>query len=154
MSIPSTVNSYLSKQQIEYDLLSHPETFSCRETAKAAHIDEDHIAKAVIVKDNRGYAMVVIPGDEWIKMRTLHEELNRDFHLASESELQKLFSDCETGAIPPVGQAYGIDTFMDQRLNSLANIYFEAGDHKHLIHINGDQFDKLFKGIRHGYFSH
>lgn len=154
MSISNTVNAYLSKRHIDYELLPHAQTFSCLDTAKAAHVSEDHIAKAVIVKDSRGYAMVVVPGSDWIKMRTLHNELNRDFHLAKESELRKLFSDCEEGAIPPLGQAYGLDTYLDESLNSLANIYFEAGDHQHLVHIRGDQFQALFKGIRHGHFSH
>ena len=154
MSISNTVNSYLTSQHIEYDLVRHAETSCCRETAKAAHVNEDHIAKAVIVKDQKGYAMVVIPGNDWLKMHALHDELNRDFRLAEESELKNLFGDCETGAIPPLGQAYGIDTYMDERLVSLANIYFEAGDHQHLIHMRGDQFNKLFKGVRHGHFSH
>ncbi|MDH5472188.1 MAG: YbaK/EbsC family protein [Gammaproteobacteria bacterium] len=154
MSISNTLNSYLSNQHIDYDLLSHPVTFSCRDTAKAAHINEDHIAKAVIVKDRQGYAMVVIPGSDWIKVHALQNELNRDFQLAEESELHNLFTDCAKGAIPPLGQAYGLDTFLDESLNSLANIYFEAGDHEHLIHIRGDQFQKLFKGVRHGHFSH
>ena len=154
MSIPETVNSYLIDHNVHYELVRHPISYSSRETAMAAHVNEDHIAKAVIVKDAKGYAMVVLPGSDSIKLHGLQQEINRDFELAKEQELKKLFSDCQTGAIPPIGQAYGIETYLDERLNSLANIYFEAGDHENLVHIHGDEFHELFKGVRHGHFSH
>lgn len=154
MSISETVNSYLVNHNVQYELVNHPPTSSCQETARKAHVNEDHIAKAVIVKDAKGYAMVVLPGNEWIKMHALQEEINRDFKLADESEIKKLFSDCKTGAIPPFGQAYGLETYLDEQLNSLANVYFEAGDHENLVHIHGDEFHELFKGVRHGHFCH
>jgi len=154
MSISETVSTYLKDQNVEYELVHHPITYSSHETALAAHVDEDHIAKAVIVKDKKGYAMVVITGSDWVEMNDLQAEINRKFELAEESELKKLFSDCKLGAIPPLGQAYGIETYLDDRLNTLANIYLEAGDHENLLHIHSNEFHKLFKGVRHGHFSH
>lgn len=154
MSISKTVNTYLDDHNVHYDLVPHTRSYSSRETARRAHVDEDHIAKAVVLKDSEGYAMVVLPGGESIKMHALQEELNRDFELANESELNKLFSDCKTGAIPPLGQAYHLDTYLDEQLRSLANVYFEAGDHENLVHINGKEFHELFKGVRHGHFCH
>lgn len=154
MALPKTVNSYLKDHNIHFKLINHPVSYSSRETARRAHIDEDHIAKAVIVKDKKGYAMVVLPGNENIKLHTLQKEMNRDFMLATEAEIKKLLNDCETGAIPPIGQAYGLETYLDEQLTSLANIYFEAGDHENLVHINGDEFHQLFSGVRHGHFCH
>jgi Ala-tRNA(Pro) deacylase len=154
MFMSKTVNTYLDDHNVHYDLVAHTKSSSSRETARRAHIDEGHIAKAVIVKDSKGYAMVVLPAGEWVKMLALQEELNRDFELANESELKALFSDCKAGAIPPLGQAYLLDTYLDEQLNSLANVYFEAGDHEHLVHIDGKEFHELFKGVRHGHFCH
>jgi len=171
MAIAETVQSFLAQ------LVSHPHTGSSHETAEAAHVSEDHIAKAVIVKDTDGYAMVVVPASNWVEVEHLRKELNRDFHLATEDELAKLFSDCEPGAAPdfhlatedelaklfsdcepgaapPLGPAYGIETFLDEALTSLANIYFESGDHEQLVHTAGDDFRTLLGGVRHGYYSH
>ncbi len=154
MGVAVTVKSFLAQHAVDYELVSHPHTGSSHETAEAAHISEDHIAKAVIVKDAGGYAMVVVPASNWVEVEHLRKELNRDFHLATEEQLAGLFSDCETGAVPPLGPAYGIETFLDQALISLANVYFEAGDHEHLVHTSGDNFRTLLSGVRHGYFSH
>ena len=154
MAIAQTVEDFLAKHAIEYKLVAHPHTGSSHETAEAAHVSEDHIAKAVIVKDSGNYAMVVVPASNWVEVEHLRKELNRDFHLAAEEELKELFADCEIGAVPPLGPAYGIETFMDQALTSLANVYFEAGDHEQLVHTRGDDFRSLLSGVRQGHYSH
>ena len=137
MAIAETVQRFLELHSVEYDLVPHPHTGSSHETAEAAHVNEDHIAKAVIVTDAAGYAMLVVPASNWVDVGHLRKELNRDFHLATEDELAKLFNDCEAGAVPPLGPAYGIETFLDEALTSLANVYFEAGDHEQLVHGGG-----------------
>ena len=154
MSIAETVRKYLAEYDVEFEPVPHPKTYSSRETAQATHVREDHIAKAVLIKDSEGFAMVVIPGSNWVKLQALHDELGRDFELADESEVDKLFIDCKPGAIPPLGPAYGIETYLDEQLLSLANVFFEAGDHIHLVQVSGDAFHRLLKGARHGHYSH
>lgn len=154
MAIAETVQRFLELHSVEYDLVPHPHTGSSHETAEAAHVNEDHIAKAVIVTDAAGYAMLVVPASNWVDVGHLRKELNRGFHLATEDELATLFNDCEAGAVPPLGPAYGIETFLDEALTSLANIYFEAGDHEQLVHTAGEDFRTLLGGVRHGYYSH
>ena len=154
MAIAKTVQNYLKQHQIKIILVPHPKTYSTHDSAEAAHVREDHIAKAVVVKDAKGYAMVVIPGSHWLKLEALQEETDRNFQLAEEKEIDTLFKDCKAGAIPPLGPAYDIETFLDEQLSSLANVYFEAGDHEQLVHVNGEGFHSLLKGVRHGHFSH
>ena len=48
---------------------------------------------------------------------------------AEEGELQILFRDCDLGAIPALGPAYGIETIVDERLDRAAEVWLEAGDH-------------------------
>jgi Ala-tRNA(Pro) deacylase len=154
MPIAETVRNYLVKHKVEFEPVPHPKTFSSRETANAAHVREDHIAKAVLVKDRAGFALVVIPGGYWVKLQALNNETDREFMLAEEAEADKLFSDCQSGAIPPLGPAYGIETFVDEDLMSLANVYFEGGDHTHVVQVSGKAFHELLKGARHGHYSH
>lgn len=154
MAIAATVKDFLTQKSVDYDMVTHPHTGSSHETAEASHVSEDHIAKAVIVKDASGYAMVVVPASHYVELKHMRKELDRDLQLVAEDEVARLFEDCETGAIPPLGPAYQIETFLDEALTSLANVYFEAGDHEHLVHTNGDDFKKLLSGVRHGHFSH
>ncbi len=154
MTVAASVKTYLDQQGIAYELVPHPRTGSSRESARAAHVREDHIAKAVIMKDDQGYLMAVIPADQWLKLHAVCETLNRSLELASEAEIEGLFPDCRPGAIPPLGPFYGLETVLDEALTTLANVYLEAGDHEHLIHVTGEQFHSLMSGARHGHFSH
>ena len=154
MAIAKTVQAHLDALNPDYKLVAHPRTSSSRETAAAARVPDDHVAKGVVLKDSTGYVLAVIPGDHWIKLHSLQTELNRPLELAHEKDVDTLFSDCASGAVPCIGPAYGIETVLDEALCSLASVYFESGDHEHLIQVSGADFVKLMGGVRHGYFSH
>jgi Ala-tRNA(Pro) deacylase len=155
MTIAATVKSFLDQNKINYKLVLHPKTYSSKGSAAAAHVREDHIAKAVILEDSQGVVMAVIPGDTWVKFHAINNELNRTLELAPETTSNEIFQDCAIGAIPPLGSAYSLETVVvDEGLTSLANVYFEAGDHKNLVHVSGESFNRLQSGARHGYFSH
>ncbi len=67
--------------------------------------------------------------------------------------IERLFEDCELGAIPPVGKPYGMEMIVDDSLNEQPDVYFEAGDHTSLIHVNAMAFHRLMAEARHGRFS-
>lgn len=143
MSISSTVKSYLEGQSINYELISHPHTQSSKESAGAAHIVSDNLAKAVIVKEGDNYMMVVVPSDYHVHLGKLHHFLGDNVGLATEQELISLFPDCEGGAIPPLGTAYKLVTLVDSSLLNQPEIYFESGDHENLVKVTGAQFSHL-----------
>ena len=153
MAIADRLINTLREENVAYETVSHPKTYSSAETASAAHVDDAHIAKSVVLKDEQGYLLAVIPASEWLNLDRLRKELNRELHLASEEEADGLFSDCQSGAFPPLGKTYGIEMVLDEALTSLAKVYFEAGDHEQLIVVTGDQFQALTKGVRRGHFS-
>ena len=95
MTISATLKQYLAQKQIDYRLLSHPHTGSSHETAQAAHVAEDHIAKAVIVRDEEAYFLVVLPAGSWLRIEAVSHELNRNLKLATEDEIATIFSDCD-----------------------------------------------------------
>jgi len=152
MAIAQAVSKYLTQKSISFETVAHPKSSSSCETAHAAHIPEDHLAKSVVLKDEKGYLLAVIPASEWISLHRLNDELNRDLQLVSEDEVEQLFSDCRVGAVPPLGEAYGVDTIVDEAFNSLSKVYFEAGDHEQLIVVDSEQFHTLMKGLRHGHY--
>jgi len=154
MAVAKTLQDWLEQQDTAYELVPHPKTYSSKDSATAAHIREDHIAKAVILKDEQGLLMVVIPADQWIKLHAVNEALNRNLEMAAETGVDQLFSDCEPGAFPPIGPAYGLEAALDASLTTLANVYFEAGDHEHLVRISGEGFNQLMRGTRQGHFGH
>jgi len=152
MTIAATVKSYIEGRGVAYEVIAHPASGSSHETAEAAHVDEGHIAKGVILKDSAGAVMVVVPGNGWVNLSAIGKELDRGMVLAEEKDAAGYFPDCNPGAIPPLGPAYGMETLVDKALTSLAYVYLESGDHRSLIKINGEALPKLLSGVRHGHF--
>jgi Ala-tRNA(Pro) deacylase len=153
MTIAARVEKVLRDHGAHYKLISHRVTGSTHESAEAAQVRDDHIAKAVVVRDGKERAMAVIPGDTWLDLKALSRETARDYELDEESDLRPLFPDCEPGAVPPFGFAYHLETYVDEGLRSLSSVYFEAGDHTHLVRVNGETFAELMAGVRHGRFA-
>jgi len=153
MAIAITLKQYLSDHYIAYDTLAHPYTYSSTKTAQASHIPGSNIAKAVLLKKQDDYILVVLPASRHIRFDQVEAILNRSVRLASEEEIETTFADCELGAIPPVGNAYGLDVLMDDSLTGKDDIYFEGGDHATLVHVASDQFGRMMESVRHGHFS-
>lgn len=146
MTIASQLEAHLKAHSLVYDLIPHPRTESSMVTAAAAHVPGDRLAKAVIVKDDDDYLMVVVPSDYHVDLGTLHRKLGRNVGLATESELASLCPDCDEGAVPPVGAAYGLKSMVDKGLLEQPEVYFEAGDHEHLVKMTGRSFQVLQAG--------
>lgn len=148
MPIANTLKRYLDNSSIRYDVLSHPLSGSSMETAEAANIPGHQLAKAVVFQGAQGYLMAVLPSPRHVKVTTLNELADCNLELIEEAEISRLFSDCELGAIPPVGDAYQLEVVLDSALLNEESIYFEADDHRELIHVNSDDFQKLLKNAR------
>ncbi|MGB5260859.1 MAG: YbaK/EbsC family protein [Gammaproteobacteria bacterium] len=154
MAIAMKVSDYLAHHDIAYDVLTHPHSSTSSESAQTSHVPGRRLAKSVVLEDEDGYLMVVLPSDRRVDLGELHRQMNRSLGLATESELGRLFSDCEIGALPPLGPAYGIETVVDDAIAEQAEIYFEAGDHEQLIRVTNEDFSALMgEGIRRGHFS-
>ena len=88
-----------------------------------------------------------------IKLGDLYREINRRLEFANESELADVLGDCALGAVPPVGDLYGVDVVVDMELFMQPDVYFEAGDHEDLIHVSAENFQKLMSSAEHASFS-
>lgn len=143
MTIAASVRQYLAREGVEYSTITHSRTGDSSHSAQAAHVPGDRVAKCVMLGDDNGYLMAVIPASHRLDLSALRHELNRDLGLATEREIMELFKDCEPGAVPPLGCAYGIDMVLDQSLGDMPDTYFEGGDHESLVHVSGPDFLKL-----------
>lgn len=148
MAIAYRVQDYIAENGLVWDPVAHAVSQSCTEAARLAGVPPDCVAKAIVLKDAQGYVEVVIPANGHLDVRPLCEALCRDLRLATEVELQQLFSDCAIGAVPPVGSAYGLPTLWDESLGDGSDVYFEGGDHRTLVHMSGVDFSELMRSAR------
>ena len=153
MAIALTLERYLDAHNVKYDVIAHAPTNSSMQTAKTCRISGDRLAKAVLLRDDVGYALAVLPASHQIRLAELKRQFGDDVDLATEREIEDLFQDCARGAIPAVGECYGLDLVVDDSIEEQPEVYFEGGDHATLVHMSHAQFAGLTGTARHGCFS-
>ena len=153
MGIAMTLQQYLDDNHVAYDVTTHKKTGCSSMTARASHVSGDSLAKGVVLKWGGTHILAVLPASRHIELDKIRGIVDGPVTLASEQEASQLFPDCEVGAVPALGVAYKLASVVDERLEDRDDIYFEGGDHCSLVHISGEQFDRLMYGVPHGRFS-
>ncbi|MDI7861232.1 aminoacyl-tRNA deacylase [Rhizobiaceae bacterium n13] len=154
MTIAKKLQDYVESQGVSYDTVSHHRTATTSQTAQAAHVPGSKLAKSVVIHHETGYVLAVVPSTHRIDLSSLQTTLDKRLGLASEDEVALLFTDCDVGAAPPVGAAYGIPAILDESFKDANDVYFEGGDHRTLVHVSGRDFHQLMKDARVGHFSY
>lgn len=154
MTIARSVEEFLADHHVDYELVNHPRAVTAMRAAEAAHVPGDRLAKSVLLEDDAGYLIAVIPATHRVDLGKLHRQLKRRVGLAIEREVATLFPDCDPGAIPATGAAYRVDTIVDDSLLEQPDVYFESGDHEALVHLSGPAFGSMMAGVPHGRFTH
>jgi Ala-tRNA(Pro) deacylase len=145
MSLAETLESFLSEHDVPYTTQHHRASTSSLGTAHSAHIDEDCLAKSVVLEDERGFILAVLPASRRLELERLRDELGRSLRLTDEREMPRLFPDCQLGAVPPLGAAYGLVTVIDSSLEGRDEVFFEGGDHQTLVRMDGSSFLDLLE---------
>ena len=153
MALAMTLQQYLADRKVSYDVVIHDPTTTASRSAETCHVPGDWLAKAVIVKDEEGFLMAVLPASHHLRLGELSRLLDRQVGLATEEEACELFADCEDGAFPALGAAYGLEAVVDDSLAEQPEVYFEGGDHRSLVHVSAKAFNRLTERAKHGSFS-
>lgn len=149
MAIAHTLKTYLDNHHVRYDTVRHAHSATALESAHAAHVPDHLVAKAVVMADDAGFVVGVLPSNRQLDLRLVKDALHRDLDLVPEDTLGEIFRDCELGAVPALADAYGMAGIWDEHFENVADVYLEAGDHENLVHIDGDDFRKLMANAPH-----
>jgi Ala-tRNA(Pro) deacylase len=153
MSIPSRLSRYLEQRGAHYEVVAHAPSRSSVETARSAKVSPHQLAKSVIVEDDIGCVMAVVPADKAVRLGHLSQLLGRKLlRLSDEDRIARLFDDCDRGAVPPIGMAWGMETIVDDELEANDVVYMEGGDHERLLRLSHEQFHALMRAAQHGNF--
>jgi Ala-tRNA(Pro) deacylase len=138
------ISDLLDNKHIKYVCIKHSPAYTAQELAQTAHIPGRNIAKTVIIKLNGNLAMVVLTANDKINLSKLSQSLGRDnIEIATEREFKDKFPDCEVGAMPPFGNLYHMDVFVDEKLTKDPEIAFNAGSHSELVRMTYADFANL-----------
>jgi len=147
MPIPTRISEYLDSHHVSYQSFRHPPAYTAQGIAQAQHISGKKLAKVVmVVADDKKMIMTVVPANHRVDLNKLGRLLKtRWIRLATEYEFADYFPECELGAMPPLGNIYHLDVWVDERLGSLPKISFNAGTHAETIQMSFTDFERLVR---------
>ncbi len=144
MPILKRLQDYLDQHNVPYQVVGHQEAYTTPEIAHTMHVSGKMLAKVVIVKAGDRFVMAVLPSNWRIDFDRLTEVLGAGHvRLATEDEFKGLFPDCQIGTMPPFGNLYGLEVYVDQSLTEDEEIIFQAGTHFGAVKLRYKDFADL-----------
>jgi Ala-tRNA(Pro) deacylase len=135
------LKEYLDSHQVKYVTIGHSPAYSAQEIAASAHIPGRALA---MLKVDGKMAMAVLPASCQVDFDMFEEATGgRRVEMATEKEFEDLFPECELGAMPPFGNLYGMEVFVDETLANDEEIAFNAGSHTELVRMSYRDFWEL-----------
>ena len=143
--MPTTrLKEFLKDNRVAYQVIPHPAAFTAKMVAGVAHIPRREMAKTVVVKLDDHLAMAVVPANREVNLELLRQATGAaSAELAQEREFRGDFPECEAGAMPPFGNLYGMEVYVEPHLAADALIAFNAGTHTELIRMAYRDFERL-----------
>jgi Ala-tRNA(Pro) deacylase len=138
------LRQFLDSYNIKYVIISHSVAYTAEAIAVLTHIPGQEIAKTVIVKIDDALAMAVVSASQHVDLELLKAATKaKTVVLAAEHEFRGRFPDCETGAMPPFGNLYGMRVFADEALSHDKEVAFNAGTHRELVRLAWVDFERM-----------
>ena len=141
-----TLTKFLDDNEVKYVTIRHSIAYTTQQIAESAHIPGDEMAKTVMVKLDGRLAMAILRGTDRVDLDLLRGAAGaREAALATEVQFQGTFPGVELGAMPPFGNLYDMDVYVDEALTRDERIAFNAGSHSELIQLDYADYERLVK---------
>ncbi|HXV78776.1 MAG TPA: YbaK/EbsC family protein [Candidatus Binatia bacterium] len=138
------LKEFLDSHRVKYVTITHSLAYTAQEIAASAHVAGKELAKTVMVKIDGKMAMAVLPASYKVNFDLLKKTAGASkVELADEQEFKGMFPESEVGAMPPFGNLYGMEIFVDESLSQDDEIAFNAGSHTELIKLAYRDFERL-----------
>jgi Ala-tRNA(Pro) deacylase len=140
------LKEFLDGNKVKYVTIRHSTAYTAQETAASAHIPGKELAKTVVLRIDGKMAIAVLPASHKLDIPMLKKAVGaRDVEIAHEADFRDMFPGCDTGAMPPFGNLYGMDVLVDSLLAENAEIAFNACSHSELVKLKYADYIKLVK---------
>ncbi len=140
------LKEFLDFNDVKYVSIKHSRAYTAQQIAESVHLPGRELAKTVMIKIGGKMAMAVLPATERVDMDLLKALAGtEDVCLAGEEEFRNLFPECEVGAMPPFGNLFGMDVYVERSLARDEIIAFNAGSHTELFRMSYRDYERLVK---------
>lgn len=139
-SVFARLEQLLTGHGVEFRVLRHAAVHTSAEAAAVRGTPLASGAKALVVKADEEFFMVVLPANRKLDSKRVRAERGcRGLRFADRDEVARITA-LAPGAIPPFGGLFALATWCDERLGEHEWINFNAGDHAVSVSIRYDDY--------------
>jgi len=123
------IKKILDERKLSYQVLEHEPVYTSEQAAQVRGVELSMGAKALIFKADGRPVMLVVPGDRKVDSQAFKKAFQiKDLALMKAEEVKEL-TGVEVGAVPPLGNLWGIPTYFDASFQTKEWAAFNAGLH-------------------------
>ncbi len=132
---------------MSFETFEHEAVRTSEEAARIRHgylIDQG--AKALIVKvyPSERFVMLVVPGNLKFDEKKVNALLGiRKLRFATEDEVIKITEGVQPGGVPPFGNLFNLETYVEEKLFENEKIIFNAGDKRFSVAMSSSDYKTL-----------
>jgi Ala-tRNA(Pro) deacylase len=134
--ISTRLKNLLEQSGIPFEVVPHDPAFTAQQLAARIHVPGREFVKAVVVRLDGRYALAAVPAHRLVDEKALARVARAGrCTVSTEEEFRELFPECELGAMPPVGNLYGLETYVDAEVTRDETVVANAGTHAEAIRL-------------------
>jgi Ala-tRNA(Pro) deacylase len=136
MATTTWIKDLLERRGVSFEETHHRAVFTAQEVAQSEHVSGHRLAKVVVIMaDGRPFELVV-PASRRIILEKIQTMLGaEEVRLASEAEMDRIFDDVETGAIPALRHWKDVEVIMDDSMKIDGDVILQAGTHQDTVRL-------------------
>lgn len=143
MSVPTSVQSLLNKQNVHYQVSEVPVNENERALWHDQHLRTMSAAKSVILQDGKGRVQVIFSADRLLDLKAVNRQLSRELHAANPDDIQKFCLSHNLQSIPALPKLAGLLTLIDRSLVDRSELLADSGDDKQLLRFSREEFQQI-----------
>jgi Ala-tRNA(Pro) deacylase len=136
MSSTAWVRASLTARGIPFEELHHAPAYTAQQVAAREHVSGARVAKVVAAVADGRFVELILPASRRVDLERVKEVLGaKEARLASEEEMEKVFTGCEVGATPALRHWEGLPVLMDRMMPVEGDVVIQAGSHTDAIRL-------------------
>ncbi len=135
MSIPKKVLELLNKNKINYDVVKHKVVYTGYDLANTLKENLEKVAKILIIKADKGFALLVLPASHRLNFNKLKKALGaKKVEIIKETNIQKLIK-MKPGTQTPFAVLHKLPVYIDKGFAKAGKIVTSAGSYSESLRL-------------------
>ncbi|MFH0853458.1 MAG: YbaK/EbsC family protein [bacterium] len=147
MAIPKKVQTYLNKNNYQYESVEHKTVFTAYDLAQTLNTPLETIAKTLLIKADRDYYLIVISAQSRLDLGRLKKSLKvKKVSIAKEADMVNKLK-VKAGALTAFGKMHGLPVVLDLAFTKAKKVLFGSGSFEESIKMSISTFQKIEQPI-------